>query len=202
MKTPKLTKEHRNAFLTLTRKATAPAEAQTREQALKELLRAVRPVLERTWPRKDMAVLERHKVARRRQKLRLRVSGENGCSCVNVDLPADSYAHPVPVDPHGFNEVQTLPLQLESEAASAALAYLNAQDAARAANENLQVALATLVEEIVVPGRPLDNLDQLVQLWPDPAVIELAEKIKAGSSVLSGEEAVEVVKSAFSGKAA
>lgn len=202
MKTPKLTKDHRNAFLFLARKAEAPAEAQAREQALKELLRAVRPVLERTWPRKDMAVLERYGVALRGERLRLSVSGESQCSCETVDLPAGSFTHPVPVDPQGYTTIQRLPLQLESEAASAALAYLNAKEAAATANTSLQNALVALVAEIVVPGRPLNNLDQLMQLWPAPAVKELAEKIKAGLSVLSAKDAAEVVKSAFSGKAA
>lgn len=202
MKTPKLTKEHRNAFFALAHKATAPAEAQACEKALKALLRAVRPVLERAWPRKDMTVLERYGVALRGKRLRLSVSGESKCSCVTVNLPSDSYTHPVPVDPNGYTAIQTLPLQLESDAASAALAYLNAKEAADTANTSLREALGALVEEIVVPGRSLDNLDQLVQLWPEPAVKELAEKIKAGLSVLSAEDAAEVVKSAFSGKAA
>ncbi len=94
-------------------------------------MRTLKPVLSKRWPSKDMAVLERYGVALRGKALRLSVSGEGGCGCVTVEVPAKSLDHALPLDPNGYGGRQTLHLELETDAASAALAYANAQEALR-----------------------------------------------------------------------
>jgi hypothetical protein len=197
MKQAKLTSEHREAFLALVRDTSAPKEAKALEAARKALARVIKPAAEKAWPKRDMQVLAKYGLASPHDELSLKFGG-NGCTCEKVTLPLDDgQAIYVPYEPKTYSHANTLDLDGHPTLVSLAAEYSEAREASKEADKKIRKALREIVNELITPGKPLDRLDQLEALWPDPRVKELADQIRQGLAVLSTDEAARLVTEAF-----
>lgn len=198
-KKPRITKEIRERFLRLASEAIPPRASEEVEQRRKELMGEVIRCANKTWPKNEMKILEKHGVASIRERIIVQLGGA-GCSCDSIPLLAEGpLKRPLPYRGR-YGSEPTLDAPEFSLLADLARAYNQSLDARNDESKALRRALSDLVNATLVSGKGFDRLDVLTKAWPDPKVKELVKNIKANELPMETKAAQVLVAKAYATK--